>query len=45
MWFRDGKPLTRENYADLVTTLLVEGAAALTPAQPAKQQVKRAAHG
>jgi TetR/AcrR family transcriptional regulator len=45
MWFRDGKPLTREDYADLVTTLLVEGAAALTPAHPAKQQVKRAAHG
>jgi TetR/AcrR family transcriptional regulator len=45
MWFRDGKPLTRENYADLVTTLLVEGAAALTPARPAKQQVKRAAVG
>ena len=37
MWFRDGKPLTREDYADLVTTLLVEGAAALTPAS-----VKRA---
>ena len=39
MWFREGKALTREGYADLVTTLLVEGAAALTPAQ----QVKRAA--
>ena len=39
MWFRDGKPLTREDYADLVTTLLVEGAAALTPAQAS---VKRA---
>ncbi len=41
MWFREGKALTREGYADLVTTLLVEGAAALTPAQP----VKRAARG
>jgi TetR/AcrR family transcriptional regulator len=41
MWFREGKALTREDYADLVTTLLVEGAAALTPAHP----VKRAARG
>lgn len=32
MWFREGKALTREDYADLVTTLLVEGAAALTQA-------------
>jgi TetR/AcrR family transcriptional regulator len=30
MWFRDGKGLSREDYAELVTTLLVEGAAALT---------------
>lgn len=45
MWFREGKALTREGYADLVTTLLVEGAAALTPAQAVKQQVKRAARG
>ena len=42
MWFRDGKPLTREDYADLVTTLLVEGAAALTPAQASpKRAVSR----
>jgi TetR/AcrR family transcriptional regulator len=40
MWFRDGGAMTREDYADLVTTLLVEGAAALTPAQAA---AKRAA--
>ncbi len=30
MWFREGKGLSREDYAELVTTLLVEGAAALT---------------
>jgi TetR/AcrR family transcriptional regulator len=35
MWFREGKALTREDYADLVTTLLVEGAAALTAQAPA----------
>ncbi|MCZ7657579.1 MAG: TetR/AcrR family transcriptional regulator [Xanthobacteraceae bacterium] len=29
MWFRDAGPLTREDYADLATTLLVEGAQAL----------------
>ena len=40
MWFRDGKPLTRDNYADLITTLLVEGAAALTPAQPAMRAAR-----
>jgi TetR/AcrR family transcriptional regulator len=36
MWFREGKALTREDYADLVTTLLVEGAAALTAQAPPK---------
>ena len=41
MWFREGKALTREDYADLVTTLLVEGAAALTREAP----VKKAARG
>lgn len=41
MWFRDGKALTREDYADLVTTLLVEGSAALTaPARPAKRAAR-----
>jgi len=30
MWFREGKALSREDYAELVTTLLIEGAAALT---------------
>lgn len=43
MWFRDGKALTREDYAELVTTLLVEGAAALTAQAPVK--AKRAARG
>lgn len=40
MWFRDGKALTREDYAEMVTTLLVEGAAALTPAAPAKRAAR-----
>ncbi|EFO29793.1 TetR family transcriptional regulator [Roseibium sp. TrichSKD4] len=26
MWFRDGGPVTRENYADLATQLILEGA-------------------
>jgi AcrR family transcriptional regulator len=43
MWFREGKALTRADYADLVTTLVVEGAAALTAHAPVK--VKRAARG
>jgi len=30
MWFREGKGLSREDYAGMVTTLLIEGAAALT---------------
>jgi TetR/AcrR family transcriptional regulator len=41
MWFREGKALTRADYADLVTTLLVEGAAALMAQAPVK--AKRAA--
>jgi TetR/AcrR family transcriptional regulator len=40
MWFREGKPLTREDYADIATTLLVEGAAALTPAAPLKRAAR-----
>jgi TetR/AcrR family transcriptional regulator len=43
MWFREGKALTREDYANLVTTLLVEGAAALTA--QAQAAPKRAARG
>jgi TetR/AcrR family transcriptional regulator len=45
MWFREGKALTREDYAELVTTLLVEGAAALTATAPAPAKAKRAARG
>ncbi|SJZ92560.1 TetR/AcrR family transcriptional regulator [Consotaella salsifontis] len=30
MWFRDGGPLTREKYADLATTLILEGVKAVT---------------
>jgi TetR/AcrR family transcriptional regulator len=37
MWFREGGTMSREDYADLATTVLVEGAQALAaPAQPAK---------
>jgi TetR/AcrR family transcriptional regulator len=37
MWFREGGTMTREDYADLATTVLVEGAQALaTPVQAAK---------
>ena len=30
MWFREGGAMTRESYADLATTILIEGAQALT---------------
>ena len=43
MWFREGKALSREDYADLATTLVVEGAKALAAAAPAP--TKRAARG
>ena len=37
MWFREGGTMNREDYADLATTVLVEGAQALaTPVQAAK---------
>jgi TetR/AcrR family transcriptional regulator len=37
MWFREGGTMSREDYADLATTVLVEGAQALAaPAQAAK---------
>jgi TetR/AcrR family transcriptional regulator len=37
MWFREGGTMSREDYADLATTLLIEGAQALAaPAQSAK---------
>lgn len=37
MWFREGGTMSREDYADLATTLLIEGAQALaTPERTAK---------
>jgi len=43
MWFREGKALTRDDYADLATTLIVEGAKAL--AAQATAPAKRAVGG
>lgn len=34
MWFREGGAMSREEYADLATQLLVEGAASLETAKP-----------
>jgi len=36
MWFREGGTMSREDYADLATTLLIEGAQALSPATQSK---------
>ena len=33
MWFREQGSMSRENYADLATTVLIEGAQALAPAK------------
>jgi TetR/AcrR family transcriptional regulator len=41
MWFREGGTMNREDYADLATTVLVEGAQAL--AMPAQAKVRRRA--
>jgi TetR/AcrR family transcriptional regulator len=41
MWFREGGTMSREDYANLATTLLIEGAQAL--ATPARQKVVRRA--
>jgi TetR/AcrR family transcriptional regulator len=41
MWFREGGTMSREDYADLATTLLIEGAQALAPA--AQPRVSRRA--
>ncbi len=41
MWFREDGAMSREDYADLATTVLIEGAQALAPAQMPK--VKRRA--
>jgi hypothetical protein len=32
MWFREGRGITREDYADLATHLLVSGVSKLEPA-------------
>lgn len=39
MWFREGGPMSREEYADLATQLLVEGAASLENTKPAMRRV------
>jgi len=36
MWFREGGTMSREDYADLATTVLVEGAQALAAPAPTK---------
>lgn len=38
MWFREGGPMSREEYADLATQLLVEGAASLEESKPAARR-------
>ena len=38
MWFRDKGPVSREDYADMVTTLLIEGAQALGETQNLKKR-------
>jgi TetR/AcrR family transcriptional regulator len=38
MWFREGGPMSREEYADLATQILVEGAASLENARPLAQR-------
>ncbi len=42
MWFRDGGTMSREDYADLATTVLVEGAQALAAPSPAAKARSRA---
>jgi TetR/AcrR family transcriptional regulator len=37
MWFREGGPMSREEYADLATQLLVEGAASLSSTPAARR--------
>lgn len=37
MWFREGGAMSREEYADLATQLLIEGAASLEDAKPARR--------
>lgn len=38
MWFREKGPVSREDYADMVTTLLIEGAQALGDVRSAKKR-------
>ncbi|MCW5681288.1 MAG: TetR family transcriptional regulator [Xanthobacteraceae bacterium] len=38
MWFREGGAMSREEYADLATQLLIEGAASLEQAKPATRR-------
>jgi TetR/AcrR family transcriptional regulator len=38
MWFREGGPMSREDYADLATTLLIEGAQALAGERVVKRR-------
>lgn len=38
MWFREGGPMSREEYADLATQLLIEGAASLEDTKPAARR-------
>ena len=42
MWFREGGTMNREDYADLATTVLVEGAQALAAPQRATKVERRA---
>jgi TetR/AcrR family transcriptional regulator len=37
MWFREGGPMSREEYAELATQLLVEGSASLAASPPARK--------
>lgn len=37
MWFREGGAMSREEYADLATQLLIEGAASLEDAKPTRR--------
>lgn len=43
MWFRDQGSMSREHYADLATTMLIEGAQALTPSRATAAPVPSAA--
>lgn len=38
MWFREGGPMTREDYADLATRILIEGTASLQVSRPVSRR-------